>query len=50
MVNEASLRLLLEQVRSGELAVDGAIDRLRDLPFRDLGGFAVDRYPGAWAF
>ena len=36
-MNEATLRALLEQVRSGELAVDGAVDRLRDLPFRDLG-------------
>lgn len=44
MVNETSLRLLLEQVRSGELAVDGAIDRLRDLPFRDLGEAVLDNH------
>lgn len=44
VVNEASLRVLLEQVRSGALAVDGAIDRLRDLPFRDLGEAMLDSH------
>ena len=43
-MNEASLRLLLEQVRSGELAVDGAIDRLQDPPFRDLGEAVLDNH------
>ncbi|QQS55020.1 MAG: nickel pincer cofactor biosynthesis protein LarB [Candidatus Competibacteraceae bacterium] len=43
-MNEASLRVLLEQVRSGALAVDGAIDRLRDLPFRDLGEAMLDSH------
>jgi NCAIR mutase (PurE)-related protein len=43
-MNEATLRILLEQVRSGELAVEGAVDRLRDLPFRDLGEAVLDNH------
>ncbi len=43
-MNEATVRALLEQVRSGELAVDGAVDRLRDLPFRDLGEAVLDSH------
>jgi hypothetical protein len=43
-VNEASLRTLLEEVRSGSLAVDGAIDQLRDWPFRDLGEAMLDTH------
>ena len=43
-MNEATLRALLEQVCSGELAVDGAVDRLRDLPFRDLGEAVLDNH------
>lgn len=43
-MNEESLRALLERVRSGELAVDGAVSRLRDLPFRDLGDAVLDSH------
>ncbi len=43
-MNEASLRALLEQVRSGELVVERAVDRLRDLPFRDLGEAMLDSH------
>lgn len=43
-MNEATVRALLEQVRSGELAVDGAVERLRDLPFRDLGEAVLDSH------
>jgi hypothetical protein len=43
-VNESALRSLLERVRSGELQVDGALDRLRDLPFRDLGEAVLDSH------
>lgn len=43
-MNETSLRALLEQVRSGELAVEGAVDRLRELPFRDLGETVLDSH------
>lgn len=43
-MNEASLRALLEQVRSGGLAVDRAVDQLRELPFRDLGETVLDSH------
>jgi NCAIR mutase (PurE)-related protein len=36
--------MLLEQVRSGELVVDRAVDQLRDLPFRDLGETVLDSH------
>jgi hypothetical protein len=44
VVNEESLRVLLERVRSGDLAVDRAVDRLRELPFRDLGEAVLDNH------
>ena len=43
-MNETTLRALLEQVQAGHLAVDGALDRLRDLPFRDLGEAMLDTH------
>jgi len=43
-MNEASLRALLEQVRSGQLALDQAVDQLRELPFRDLGEALLDSH------
>lgn len=43
-MDETALRSLLERVRSGELPVDGALDRLRDLPFRDLGEAVLDSH------
>jgi len=43
-VNKATLRTLLEQVQSGYLAVEGAIDQLRDWPFRDLGEAVLDTH------
>jgi len=43
-VNETALRSLLERVRAGDLPVDGALDRLRDLPFRDLGDAVLDSH------
>jgi NCAIR mutase (PurE)-related protein len=43
-VNEATLRALLEEVQSGHLAVDGAVERLRDLPFRHLGEAVLDTH------
>src|SRR5260370_41888134 len=41
-VNAESIRKLFEQVRAGELAPDDAVDRLRHLPFEDLGFAKVD--------
>lgn len=38
------MRALLEQVQSGAVAVDQAVDRLRELPFRDLGEAVLDSH------
>ncbi|HUM92665.1 MAG TPA: 1-(5-phosphoribosyl)-5-amino-4-imidazole-carboxylate carboxylase, partial [Candidatus Competibacter sp.] len=43
-MNEAALRLLLEQVRAGELAIEGAVSQLRELPFRALGEAVLDSH------
>lgn len=43
-MNEATLRALLEQVQRGELVVEQAVERLRDLPFRDLGEAVLDSH------
>ncbi len=43
-VNAESIRKLFEQVRQGELAPDDAVDRLRHLPFEDLGFAKVDHH------
>ena len=38
------LRILLEQVRGGEIAVDTALQSLRTLPFEDLGFSKIDHH------
>ncbi len=38
------LKSLLEQVKSGEMAVEGALNALRSLPFEDLGFAKVDHH------
>ena len=38
------IRLLLEQVRDGELTTEGALSKLRDFPFQDLGYARVDHH------
>lgn len=43
-MNQEQLRTLLEQVRAGAVEVDGAIERLRHLPFEDLGFAKVDHH------
>lgn len=43
-MQEADLRELLEGVRSGEVAPDEAVRRLRRLPFTDLGFARVDHH------
>jgi NCAIR mutase (PurE)-related protein len=43
-VDEATLRRLLEDVRSGELDPDDAVARLRRLPYADLGFARVDHH------
>lgn len=43
-MDEATLRLLLDDVRSGALSADDAVHRLRRLPFADLGFARVDHH------
>jgi pyridinium-3,5-biscarboxylic acid mononucleotide synthase len=43
-VNAESIRKLFQQVRGGELSPDDAVDRLRHLPFEDLGFAKVDHH------
>jgi NCAIR mutase (PurE)-related protein len=43
-VNAESLCQLFEQVRQGKLAPDDAVDRLRHLPFEDIGFAKVDHH------
>jgi NCAIR mutase (PurE)-related protein len=43
-MNERELRRLLEAVRSGKTGVDGAIERLRHMPFEDLGFAKIDHH------
>ena len=38
------LRILLEQVKGGEMAVDAALQSLRTLPFEDLGFSKIDHH------
>jgi hypothetical protein len=43
-LNADSIRKLFEQVRSGSLAPDDAVSRLRHMPFEDLGFAKVDHH------
>lgn len=43
-MNQDQLRVLLEQVRTGSVDVGAAIERLRHLPFEDLGFAKVDHH------
>jgi NCAIR mutase (PurE)-related protein len=43
-MNAAQLRKLFDQVRRGKLSPDEAIERLRHLPFEDLGFAKVDHH------
>jgi len=43
-MNEETLRRMLEDVRSGRLDLDGALHRLRDLPYEDLGYARLDHH------
>src|SRR5437867_1003878 len=40
------LRVLFEQVRSGEVDIDGAMTRMRHMPFEDLGFAKIDHHRG----
>ena len=43
-MDQAQLRSLLEQVQAGAVDVDAALDRLRHLPFEDLGFAKLDHH------
>ena len=43
-MDSVQLRSLLEQVRDGAVEIDSALDRLRHLPFEDLGFAKVDHH------
>ena len=43
-MNEAALRKLLGQLRDGTLGLDQAVERLRRLPFEDLGFATIDTH------
>jgi pyridinium-3,5-biscarboxylic acid mononucleotide synthase len=43
-LNADSIRKLFEQVRGGKLSPDEAVDRLRHLPFEDLGFAKLDHH------
>ena len=43
-MNEEALRKLLAQVRDGEVALGQAVERIRRLPFEDLGFATVDTH------
>src|SRR3954452_7847110 len=43
-MTEAKLRQLMQQVRTRKLSPDAALDRLRHLPFEDLGFAKLDHH------
>jgi NCAIR mutase (PurE)-related protein len=43
-MDRASIEALLNEVREGRTAVDDALDRLRDMPFEDLGFAKLDHH------
>ena len=43
-MNEQSVRQLLDAVRSGQMDTQSALDRLRNLPFEDMGFATVDHH------
>ena len=43
-MNREALRQLLEQIRDGEVGLDAGLERIRRLPFEDLGFATVDTH------
>ncbi len=43
-MNQQQLKNLLEQVKSGDVAIDDAIGKLKHMPFEDLGFAMVDHH------
>ncbi len=50
-MDQRALRQLLDQLATGEVSVDAAVERLRSLPFEDLGYAQVDHHRALrWGF
>lgn len=45
-MNEDSLKKLLEDLRGGEISVDNALQKLKHLPFEDIGIACIDHHRG----
>jgi NCAIR mutase (PurE)-related protein len=45
-LNEDSLKKLLEDLKVGEMSVDDALQRLKHLPFEDIGLACIDHHRG----
>lgn len=43
-MDQGQLKALLEQVREGSVEIDAALDRMRHLPFEDLGFAKIDHH------
>ncbi len=43
-MNSEQIKKLLQQVRRGSLSVDDAVEKLRDLPYEDLGYAKIDHH------
>src|SRR5579862_4009696 len=43
-MNERDAKKMLEAVRSGKLSLEAAVERLRQLPFEDLGFAKIDHH------
>jgi NCAIR mutase (PurE)-related protein len=43
-MDQGQLRALFEQVRDGSVAIDAAVDRMRHMPYEDLGFAKVDHH------
>ena len=45
-MNESDVRKLLESVSGGKLSPEAAVERLKHLPFEDIGFAKVDHHRG----
>src|SRR5512132_4076369 len=43
-MNQKQIRSLFEQVREGAIDVDAAVERMRHMPFEDLGFAKIDHH------
>lgn len=43
-MNAEEIKLLLKNVKNGSLDIDSALDRFRDLPFKDIGHTMIDSH------